>query len=43
MVSYQKPIVEIIVFDHDATVLTAGGCCEGSASNSYAIMLPELP
>lgn len=43
MEPYLKPSVEIIVFDHDETMLTAGGCCNGSASNSYAIMLPELP
>jgi len=39
MEKYQKPSVEIIVFDHDDTVLTAGGCCSGN----YAIELPELP
>jgi len=43
MEKYLKPSVEVIAFDHDGTVLTAAGCCEGAASNSYAIMLPELP
>ena len=41
MEQYLKPSVEIIIFDQDDTVLTAGGCCSGNAN--YSIMLPELP